>query len=109
GLTADAELPAISGFKSRFQAKYNYVPDHNAMKGYLGIYTIKAGTDKMGKVDPKGLVGALKGLSISAEKEPGMLMDVSIDQNGDLDRISFLAEVKGGKTIISKTLPPLKK
>ncbi|MGL4496229.1 MAG: ABC transporter substrate-binding protein [Beijerinckiaceae bacterium] len=109
GLTADAELPAIAGFKSRFQAKYNYVPDHNAMKGYLGIYTIKAGTDKMGKVDPKGLVAALKGLSISAEKEPGMLMDVSIDQNGDLDRISFLAEVKGGKTIISKTLPPLKK
>ena len=109
GLAADAPVPAIEAYAKKFQAKYNYVSDHNAMKGYLGIYTIKAGTEKMGKIDAKGLAAALKGAKFSAEKEPGLLMDVSINDKGDLDRISFLAEVKGGKTIITKTLPPLNK
>ena len=109
GLAADAPLPAIQTYAKNFQAKYNYISDHNAMKGYLGIYTIKAGTEKMGKVDPKGLVAAIKGASFAVAKEPGLLMDVSVDQNGDLDRVSFLAEVKDGKTIISKTLPALGK
>ena len=36
-------------------AKYNYVPDHNGIKGYLAVYMIKAATEKMGKLDPKGL------------------------------------------------------
>lgn len=109
GLTADAEIASIKDFKGKFVAKYNYAPDHNAMKGYLGIYTIKAGTEKMGKIDPKGLVAAIKGSSFTAAKEPGLLMDVTFDEHGDLNRISFLAEVKGGKTDVSKTLPPLKK
>lgn len=108
GLTADAPIPSIEAYRRKFMAKYNYVPDHNSMKGYLGIYTIKAGTQKMGKLDPKGLTAALKGLSVKAADEPGMLMDVSIDQNGDLDRIGFLAEVQNGTTVITKTLPALK-
>lgn len=108
GLTADAPIPLIEDYRRKFMAKYNYVPDHNSMKGYLGIYTIKAGTQKMGRIDPKGLTAALKGLSVKAADEPGMLMDVSIDQNGDLDRISFLAEVQNGTTVITKTLPALK-
>ncbi|SEL89697.1 amino acid/amide ABC transporter substrate-binding protein, HAAT family [Bosea lupini] len=108
GLTADAPIPSIEAYRHKFMAKYNYVPDHNSMKGYLGIYTIKAGTQKMGKLDPKGLTAALKGLSVKAADEPGMLMDVSIDQNGDLDRIGFLAEVQNGTTVITKTLPALK-
>lgn len=108
GLTADAELASIKAFKTAFEAKNKYAPDHNAIKGYLGIFTIKAGTEKMGKIDPKGLVAAIKGSTFTSAKEPGLLMDVTFDQNGDLNRISFLAEVKGGKTDVSKTLPPLK-
>lgn len=109
GLTADAPIPSIENYRRNFMAKYNYVPDHNSMKGYLGIYTIKAGTDKLGKLDPAGLTAALKGLSIKVADQPGMLMDVTIDQNGDLDRISFLAEVQNGATVITKTLPALKR
>lgn len=109
GLAADAPVDTIRAFNKAFQAKYNYVPDHNAMKGYLGVYTIKAGTEKMGKADPKGLVAAIKGASFTAAREPGMLMDVTFDQNGDLDRESFLAEIQGGKATITKVLPPLGK
>ena len=36
-------------------------------------------------------------------------MDLTIDQNGDLDRVSFLGEVVNGKQQITKVLPKLKK
>lgn len=107
GLTTDANIPLVQDFRKRFVAKYNYVPDHNGLKGYIAVYMIKAGTEKMGKVDRKGLSDALHGLSISAKAEPGILMDVSIDKNGDIDRESFLGEVVNGKQVITKTLPKL--
>jgi branched-chain amino acid transport system substrate-binding protein len=40
-------------------------------------------------------------------EEPGILMDVTWDKNGDLDRISFLAEVINGQQKITQTLPAL--
>src|SRR5262245_30394786 len=107
GLTTDAPVDLVKAFRDKFQKKYNYVPDHNGLKGYLAIYMIKAGTEKMGKVDPKGLANALHGLTIAAAKEPGILMDVTIDQNGDLDRQGFLVEIKDGKQVVTKVLPKL--
>ena len=38
---------------------------------------------------------------------PGILMDVSFDQNGDLDRESFMTKVVNGKQEVVATLPPL--
>ena len=35
-------------------------------------------------------------------------MDVTIDENGDLDRESFLGEVVNGKQVIKEVLPKLK-
>lgn len=109
GLTTDAPVPAIQEFRKTFVTRYNYVPDHNGIKGYLSIYMIKAASEKMGKLDAKGLPDALKNLTILASKEPGILMDVTIDENGDLDRDSFLGEVVNGKQQITKILPKLKK
>ena len=107
GLTTDAPVPALKAYRDRFFAKYNYVPDHNGIKGYLAVYMIKAATEKMGKIDPKGLPDALHGLSISAAKEPGILLDVTIDDNGDLDRESFIGKVVDGKQVITEVLPKL--
>ena len=36
-----------------------------------------------------------------------MLLDVTFDQNGDLDRESFLVKVVNGKQVVSETLPPV--
>ena len=52
---------------------------------------------------------ALHGLSVSAAKYPGVIMDVNVDANGDLDRESFIVEVKNGKQEVKETLPPLGK
>jgi len=83
------------------------VPDHNALKGYIGVYAVKYATEKIGKFDRKALAEKMKGLKITVAEEPGILMDVTWDKNGDLDRISFLAEVINGQQKITQTLPAL--
>ncbi len=107
GLTVDAPLPAIRAFRAKFEKEYKYISDHNGMKGYSGIYTLKAAIEKVGKLDRKAVAAAMHGLKVTTAKEPGILMDVSFDNNGDLDRESFLVEVKNGKQEVVATLPPL--
>ena len=107
GLTTDAPVELIKSFREKFVKKYNYVPDHNGIKGYLAVYMIKAATEKMGKVDPKAFADTLHGLTIKAANEPGILMDVTFDQNGDIDRQGFLVEIVDGKQVIKQVLPKL--
>ena len=57
--------------------------------------------------DRKLLAKTLHGLTIKPEQEPGILMETTWDNNGDIDRISFLAEVVEGKQKIVQTLPKL--
>ncbi len=107
GLTADAPDPGIRAFAARFQKEYNYKSDHNGLKGYTGMYVVKAVTEKIGKFDPKAFAQAMHGVKLSAKDYPGVLMDVSFDQNGDLDRESFMTKVVNGKQEVVVTLPPL--
>jgi branched-chain amino acid transport system substrate-binding protein len=108
GLTVDADIPAVKAFAQKFQAKYNYASDHNGIKGYIAPYMIKAAAEKAGKLDPKAIADALRGLTISPTTTPGILIEGTWDATGEIDRISFLAEVKGGKQVITQTLPKLK-
>lgn len=109
GLTVDAPIPAIQEFGKKFQAKFNYKPDHNGVKGYTSIYMIKAAAEKAGSLDPKAIAAALRGLTITPDKTPGILIEATWDDTGEIDRISFLGEVKEGKQVITQTLPKLKK
>jgi branched-chain amino acid transport system substrate-binding protein len=107
GLTADAPLPGIKSFDEKYQREFRFRSDHNGLKGYSGMYVVKAITEKIGKVDGKAFAAAMKGARISARDHPGVLMDVSFDQNGDLDRESFLTRVVNGKQVVVETLPAL--
>jgi len=109
GLTVDAPLPAIRAFRAKFEREYKYICDHNGLKGYSGVYALKAAIEKVGKFDRKAVAAAMHGLKIKAADVPGILMDVEFDKNGDLDRDSFLTEVKNGKQEVTATLPPLHK
>ncbi|MEO5701920.1 MAG: ABC transporter substrate-binding protein [Casimicrobiaceae bacterium] len=106
GLTADAPSPGIKAFAAKFQKEYNYKPDHNGLKGYTGMYIVKAITEKVGKVDPKAFANAMHGAKLAVKDYPGVLMDVSFDENGDLDRESFMTKVVNGKQEVIATLPP---
>ncbi len=107
GLTVDAPIPAMRVFKTRFENDYHSISDHNGIKGYTGIYILKAAIEKVGRLDRKAVAQALHGLHISAQKNPGVIMDVAIDANGDLDRESFLVEARNGNQIVKATLPAL--
>jgi len=109
GLTVDAPVAAVQAFREKFQKRFNYLPDHNGIKGYTGVYAVKHATEKIGKFDRKLLAKTLHGLTIKPEQEPGILMEATWDNNGDIDRISFLAEVVDGKQKIVQTLPKLGK
>ncbi len=106
GLTADAPDPGIKAFATKFQKEYNYKPDHNGLKGYTAMYVVKAVTEKVGKFDQKAFADAMHGAKLNVKEYPGVLMDVSFDKNGDLDRESFMTKVVNGKQEVVSTLPP---
>ena len=109
GLTPDAPQPAVKAFDEKFQKEYKYRSDHNGMKGYSAVYLIKAVTEKIGKFDSKALAAALHGAHVSTKDAPGVLLDVSVDPKGDLDRESFIVKVVKGKQQVIATVPPLGK
>jgi branched-chain amino acid transport system substrate-binding protein len=107
GLTADAPLPTIKKFDESFQREYKTRSDHNGLKGYSGMYFVNVMTERIGKVDGKAFAAAMHGAKISVKDNPGVLMDVSFDAKGDLDRESFLTKVENGKQVVVQTLPAL--
>ena len=106
GLTADAPQPQIKAFDQKFQAEYKSKGDHNALKGYSAMYIVKVLTEKLGKVDSKAFASAMHGAKFSTKDNPGVLLDVTFDNNGDLDRESFMTKVVNGKQEVIATLPP---
>jgi branched-chain amino acid transport system substrate-binding protein len=109
GLTIDAPNPTIRAFAEKYEREFKSKSDHNGIKGYTGMYVVKAVTEKVGKFDRKAFAQAIKNSCFSAKQHPGLLMDLCFDDKGDIDRESFLVEVKGGKQVVVETLPPLKK
>ena len=110
GLSADIPVPAVQEFKARFQKRFNYAPDNNGIKGYTAVFAIKYATEKkLGKLDRKGLASVMHGLTVGPQQEPGILIETTWDDKGDIDRISFLAEVVNGKQQIIEILPKLGK
>ena len=107
GLSVDAPNPLVQEFGRKFRAAYNIGSDHNGIKGYTAMYLIKAVTERMGKFDRKLFATTLHGGTFTAKEFPGLLMDVTYDAKGDIDRESYLVEVRDGKQVITETLPPL--
>jgi len=107
GLTVDAPIASVRAFRARFEKDYKYTPDHNGIKGYTGVFILKAAIEKVGKLDRRLVAQALHGLAITTALQPGVLMDVRVDAHGDLDRESFLTEVRNGKQEVKQILPAL--
>lgn len=107
GLTASAPVPAIEEYAARFEEKYGYAPDHNGLKGYIAMHVLKEITERIGEFDTKQLAEQLHCTTITTEDEPGVLLDIVFDENGDVDRESFLVEVQDGQQVITQVLPRL--
>ena len=109
GLSADAPLPQFRAYDAKFQKEFRSKSDHNGIKGYTGMYIVKAVTEKIGKFDQKAFAKAMHGVKLTYKEYPGVMMDVRFDQNGDIDRESFLTKVVDGKQVVTETLPPVGK
>ena len=108
GLTVDAPNAAIRAYAERFEREAKFRSSHDGLKGYIALYTVKAATERAGRVDARALAQAIRGQCFSAGQTPGLLMDLCYDDKGDLDRESFMVEVKAGKQTVVGTLPPLR-
>lgn len=104
-LTAEADTPEIQTFSKNFLARYGYKADHNAMKGYAAIYTVATVIERVGELDRQKVADMLHNTTINVADVPGILMDSSWDDAGDLVRASFMVEVQDGKTIVKDELP----
>jgi branched-chain amino acid transport system substrate-binding protein len=107
GLTVEA--PQLQAWGKKYQAQFNSASDHNGVKGYTGMYILKAAIEKAGKLDRKATAAAIRNSCFSAKQHPGVLMDVCFDANGDIDRESFMTEIRGGKTVVAEVLPAMGK
>ena len=107
-LTADAPTPTMKAFDEKFIKEFKRKSDHNGIQGYSVPYIIKAVSEKIGKIDNKAFNAALRDMPLYVKDYPGVLMDTKFDKAGDPDRVSYIVEVKGGKQVVTATLPPLR-
>ncbi|MGX5667924.1 ABC transporter substrate-binding protein [Rhizobium daejeonense] len=106
GLTPDADIPGLKEMVERFKTEFKYTPDHNAIKGYTAAWTLKYVTEMVGSPDSKAIAEKLHGLTLKASDYPGVLMDVSWDETGEMSRESFFVKVENGKQVVDAILPP---
>lgn len=104
-LTPHADVATIAAFNDAFVDRYNYTPDHNAMKGYIGVYIVKHVVETIGVADREMFADTLRGLTITAEQEPGVLLDITFDETGEVARESFMTIVENGLNVVIETVP----
>jgi branched-chain amino acid transport system substrate-binding protein len=105
--TADSPVPAMQDMNRRFQEKYGKTPDHNAFKGYIGPFMLKAAVERVGAFDQDKVRDCLHNNLFTTAEEPGLLLDVYAQANGDADRQSFIVEVQNRKPKVLKVFPML--
>src|SRR3989441_2582792 len=106
-MTALSPIPGMVDVGRRFQEKFGRVPDHNAFKAYIGTHLVKTAVERVGAFDQAKVRDCLHANSFTTAEEPGLLMDMYMDDKGDADRGSFIVEVKNGKAEVVKVLPML--
>jgi branched-chain amino acid transport system substrate-binding protein len=109
GLTIDAPNPRIGAYAEKYEREFGLKSSHDGIKGYTALYLLKAAIEKTGKANRVAVAEALKNVCFSAAAYPGILLDVCYDDKGDIDRESYMVEVKGGKQVVVETLPSMKK
>jgi branched-chain amino acid transport system substrate-binding protein len=109
GLTVDARKPADAALQGPSSTRRQV---HLRPQRHQGLHRrVRAqGRHREGRqARPQGGGAGHEGPEARPPSNPGILMDVSFDDKGDLDRESFLVEVKNGRQVVKEVLPPLSK
>ena len=102
-----SEAPPLKPVADRYLAKYGELPDHNFFKGYVATYVVKAVVDETKSFDQQKFRDYLHNRTLCVKDHPGLLMDIYYDENGDIDRESFLVTVQNQAQAITGILDPL--
>lgn len=105
GITTEASVPSIREFAEKFESEYGRTTDHNGLKGYIGVYAIKYVTEMIGEFDQEALSEKMHGLTLNVAEYPGMLLTTGWDDTGEMERESFMTEVKDGQQVVIGTVP----
>ena len=106
GLEAGNPMPAIKDFQRKHQAVYGGPSGVDALRGYSLLYIAKVVSTKLGRADNAGFAEALKNLSLSANDEPGILLDVAGDAGGMLRYQTIVVEIRDKQPVAIDSLPP---
>ena len=98
-----AEAPEVAAFRTRFVEMFKEDPDPFAADGYTAVGLLAGGMARLGRPDRAALPAALRGLSLPAGA-PAMILDSAWDASGEMDRATFMVEVRGGHPSVLKTL-----
>lgn len=99
--------PPLKSTAGRYEKQYQEVADHNFFQGYMGTYIVKAVIEEIGVFDQQKFRDYLHNRTLCVKDHPKILMDIHFDEKGDIDRESFIGEIKEQKQVITGTLDPL--
>jgi len=87
----------ISDFATKFQLLYGEIPSHDAMKGYVAVYTLKTAIEQVGAFDADAVRTWLHENTITTEMEPKVFLTTSYREDGTVDRDLFLVKIENGE------------
>ena len=109
GLTADAPIPACSASATNSRSASTTCPTTTASRATPRSTWSRTRPRRSASSTASCSPKTMHGLTITPKQEPGILIETTWDDKGDIDRISFLVEVMDGKQKVVQTLPKLGK
>jgi len=94
----------IKDFADTFQLLYGETPSHDAMKGYVAVYTLKTAIEEVGAFDADAVRTWLHENTITTEMEPNVFLDTSYREDGTVDRDFFLVKIEGGEQVLVQVI-----
>lgn len=96
-ISIDLETPEMQRFVAQYKSRFGGQPDHNSVKGFFAVQTIKAGLLRAGKVDPALFLQTVKSGRFGSKENPDLMTTFSYDYFGNLSRESYFVQIKGGR------------
>jgi branched-chain amino acid transport system substrate-binding protein len=103
----ESVAPPFRALAARFKAAYGRDPSHDAIKGYLGMQVAKVVATRVKSLEGRALAAALRGITLTPQDDPGILMPLHYNEDGSLDSEAFSVRVAGGQFTVTGQIPPL--
>jgi len=94
----------IKDFADTFQLLYGDIPSHDAMKGYVAVYTLKTAIEEVGSFDADAVRTWLHENVITTTMEPNVFLNTSYNEDGTVVRDFFLLKIEGGEQVITQVI-----